>query len=67
MQKVKPWHEQDTFWETVAPVLFVQRRWSDAPAEVEQTNQALVEELYERDKLFPNIDHRWFAGKEEID
>ncbi len=36
MQKVKPWHEQDAFWETVAPVLFVQRRWSDAPAEVGQ-------------------------------
>jgi len=36
MQEVKPWHEQDAFWETVAPVLFVQRRWSDAPAEVEQ-------------------------------
>jgi len=36
MQEVKPWHEQDTFWKTVAPVLFVQRRWEDAPAEVEQ-------------------------------
>ena len=36
MQKVKPWHEQDAFWEAVAPVLFVQRRWSDAPAEVAQ-------------------------------
>ena len=36
MQKANPWHEQDTFWETVAPVLFVERRWSDAPAEVEQ-------------------------------
>ena len=31
-----PWHEQDAFWKTVAPVLFVQRRWADAPAEVEQ-------------------------------
>lgn len=36
MHKTKPWHEQDAFWETVAPVLFVQRRWSDAPVEVEQ-------------------------------
>jgi SAM-dependent methyltransferase len=36
MQEVKPWHEQDVFWETVAPVLFARRRWSDAPAEVEK-------------------------------
>jgi len=36
MQKTQPWYEQDTFWETVAPTLFTQRRWSDAPAEVEQ-------------------------------
>jgi len=31
-----PWHEQDTFWDTVAPTLFTQQRWEDAPAEVEQ-------------------------------
>jgi SAM-dependent methyltransferase len=36
MQQVKPWHEQDTFWSTVASVLFTERRWSDAPTEVEQ-------------------------------
>lgn len=36
MQEVNPWHEQDVFWETVAPILFAQRRWSDAPAEVEK-------------------------------
>lgn len=36
MPQAKPWHEQDTFWDTVAPILFVQRRWTDAPAEVEQ-------------------------------
>lgn len=36
MQEIKPWHEQDAFWETVEPVLFAQRRWSDAPAEVEK-------------------------------
>lgn len=35
MQEVKPWYEEDFFWETVAPVLFSERRWSDAPAEVE--------------------------------
>jgi len=45
MQKVKPWHEQDTFWKTVAPVLFVERRWSDAPAEVEQLVSLLGLEL----------------------
>ncbi len=31
-----PWHEQDTFGSTVASVLFTERRWSDAPTEVEQ-------------------------------
>ena len=36
MQETQPWHEQNAFWETVAPTLFTQRRWSDAPAEVEQ-------------------------------
>jgi SAM-dependent methyltransferase len=36
MQEVKSWHEQDVFWETVASILFSQRRWSDAPAEVEK-------------------------------
>ena len=41
MQEVKPWHEQDAFWDTVAPVLFVQRRWEDAPAEVEQVGSLL--------------------------
>jgi len=35
MQEVKPWYEDDLFWETVAPVLFSERRWSDAPTEVE--------------------------------
>ena len=36
MQNSKPWHEQDAFWETVEPILFTQRRWSDASAEVEK-------------------------------
>ena len=36
MQKTKPWHEQDTFWDTVAPTMFTQQRWKDAPAEVKQ-------------------------------
>ena len=34
-QHTNPWHEQDAFWLAVEPVLFLQRRWSDAPAEVE--------------------------------
>ena len=36
MQEGKPWHEQDVFWETVAPILFAERRWLDTPAEVDQ-------------------------------
>jgi SAM-dependent methyltransferase len=36
MQEAKPWYEQNAFWDTVAPVLFTERRWEDAPAEVEQ-------------------------------
>jgi SAM-dependent methyltransferase len=35
MQQMKPWYEDDCFWETAAPVLFSQRRWSDAATEVE--------------------------------
>ncbi len=35
MEEGKPWYEEDFFWETVAPVLFSERRWSDAPTEVE--------------------------------
>jgi SAM-dependent methyltransferase len=31
----KPWHEDDSFWETVGPVLFTERRWENAPQEVE--------------------------------
>jgi len=33
---VTPWHEDDDFWQTVAPVLFGQARLDAAPAEVEQ-------------------------------
>jgi SAM-dependent methyltransferase len=35
MGDLRPWHEDDTFWETVGPVLFSARRWEDAPREVE--------------------------------
>ena len=34
--RVTPWHEDDDFWQTVAPVLFGQARLDAAPAEVEQ-------------------------------
>ena len=33
-------------------------------AEAGQTDPVLVAELYERDKLFPNIDYRWFGERE---
>jgi SAM-dependent methyltransferase len=36
MRETEPWHEQDAFWETVAPILFSQRRRSNAPVEVDQ-------------------------------
>ena len=29
------WHEQESFWETVRPVLFTARRWEETPREVE--------------------------------
>jgi SAM-dependent methyltransferase len=32
---VRPWHEDDAFWETVGPVLFSTRRWEATPREVE--------------------------------
>lgn len=36
MGEAKPWHEQDIFWKTVCPILFSQRRLTDAPAEVDR-------------------------------
>ena len=36
MPEMKPWHEQDAFWEAFEPVLFSQRRLSDAAAQVEK-------------------------------
>jgi hypothetical protein len=30
MEKAKPWHEDDSFWETWGPVMFSQRRLADA-------------------------------------
>ena len=36
-------------------------------AEAGQADPALVAELYERDKLFPDIDYRWFGDRERIE
>jgi 1,4-alpha-glucan branching enzyme len=33
-------------------------------AEAGQADPDLVADLYERDKLFPNIDYRWFGDRE---
>ncbi len=35
--------------------------------QADEEARALAEELYERDKLFPNIDYRWFADRERRD
>ena len=35
MQEMKPWHEDDTFWEMTAPLLFTHQRWTDAPNQVD--------------------------------
>jgi len=35
MENVTPWHEQDAFWETTAPIIFTKQRWANTPAEVE--------------------------------
>ena len=34
MQEVKPWHEDDSFWETWGPVMFTEKRVADASEEV---------------------------------
>ncbi len=36
-------------------------------AEAGKANPALTAELYERDKLFPNVDYHWFAEREKDD
>ena len=36
MEKARPWHEDDTFWETWGSVMFSQQRLADSPAEVEK-------------------------------
>ncbi len=35
-------------------------------AEAGQADPTLVAELYERDKLFPNMDYRWFGDREGV-
>ncbi len=36
MKKKKAWHEQDTFWKNVEPVLFHQQRLSNAANETDK-------------------------------
>ena len=36
MQQSKPWHEDDSFWETWGPVMFTEKRLEDAKEEVER-------------------------------
>jgi SAM-dependent methyltransferase len=36
MENEIPWHEQDFFWETAAPVMFTERRWANTPVEVDK-------------------------------
>lgn len=36
-----PWHEDDDFWRTFAPVLFPEPRWAHAPVEVDHILQRL--------------------------
>jgi len=36
MEEARPWHEDDTFWETWGPVMFTQQRLENAAAEVER-------------------------------
>ena len=36
MPDINPWYEEDIFWENVVPIVYAQRPWSDAPAEVDK-------------------------------
>jgi len=36
MNENKPWHEDDSFWETFGPVMFTSERWAVVPSEVDQ-------------------------------
>ena len=36
MSDTNPWHDQDDFWTAMAPFLFTDRHWADAPGQVEQ-------------------------------
>ena len=33
---MKTWHENDEFWETMAPMMFGEERWAAAPVEIDQ-------------------------------
>ena len=36
MERAKPWHEDDAFWERWGPILFGERRLANAASEVEK-------------------------------
>ncbi len=36
METIKPWHEDDTFWETFGPEMFPPKRWEGVPAKADE-------------------------------
>jgi SAM-dependent methyltransferase len=36
METIKPWHEDDTFWETFSTEMFTPKRWETVPVEIDQ-------------------------------
>jgi SAM-dependent methyltransferase len=36
METIKPWHEDDTFWETFGPEMFTPKRWEEIPAKADE-------------------------------
>jgi predicted glycosyl hydrolase (DUF1957 family) len=54
---------QGTDWPTSRRSLECYNRLAEL-VEAGQADPDLVEELYERDKLFPNMDYRWFRDRE---
>jgi len=42
MPKTAPWHDDDKFWKALAPWMFTEKRWSNAPTEVEQILKLLA-------------------------
>lgn len=36
METIKPWHEDDTFWEVFGPEMFPPKRWESVPAKADE-------------------------------